>query len=153
MKKIFLVTILLLISVSTVFADDKHDVLNVFNNYVKDANAYSDDLPSYYINNAKIIRVVNKRQGGQKAILIPYDRYVKELTGHAILARTVNYKNRYEHRKISKINNDYKVSAIRIPRNDQKGLPCYFIFTKTESGWKIKEESMTTNMQVFLTAK
>ena len=110
-------------------------------------------MPDYYVKDAKIIRVVNRRQGGQKAILIPYDRYVKELTAHAILAKTVGYKNRYENRKVSKVNGDYKVSANRIPRNDKKGLPCYFVFTKTSSGWKIKEESMTTNVQTFLSAK
>jgi len=153
MKKIILVITVMFFATLSVLADDKQDVMNVFNNYIEDANAYSNNLPDYYINNAKIIRVVNKKQGGQKAILIPYERYVKELTGHAILAKTVNYKNRYEHRKITKVNNDYKISATRIPRNDKKGLPCYFVFTKTQQGWKIKEESMTTNMQVFLTAK
>ena len=153
MKKALITTLFLLITSLCVFADDKQDVLNVFEQYTNAANSYSKDLPSYYTDNARIIRVVNKKQGGQKAILIPYDRYLKELSSHAVLAKTVGYKNRYENRKIAKVNKDYKISATRIPRNDKKGLPCYFVFTKTSSGWKIKEESMTTNVQTFLTAK
>lgn len=153
MKKIFLVIISMLLVSLSVFADDKEEVLKTFEKYINDANNYSNNLPGYYVNNARIIRVVNRKKGGQKAILIPFDRYVKELTGHAVLAKTVGYKNRYENRKISKVNGNYKISATRIPRNDKKGLPSYFIFTKTQQGWKIKEESMTTNMQVFLTAK
>jgi len=157
MKKIFFTTfttiLFLSLVISPVFADDKADVLKVFDNYVKDANAYAKNLPDYYLNNAKIIRVVNKKGGGQKSVLIPFDRYLKELSGHAVLAKTVGYKNRYENRKISKINNDYKVSATRIPRNDKYGLPSHFIFTKSNGNWKIKEESMTTNVQTFLNAK
>ncbi len=153
MKKIILLLTFVMLSSLSVMADDKQDVLSVFNAYIQDANSYSSNLANYYVNNAKIVRIVNKKQGGQKAILIPFDRYLKELSSHALLAKTVNYKNRYTNRKISKDNKDYKVSAMRIPRNDKSGLPCYFIFTKTSSGWKIKEESMTTNVQTFLTAR
>ena len=154
MKKILSLAILSLIMFAgAVFADDKADVLNIFDKYVADANAYSDGLANYYTNDAKIIRVVNKKQGGQKSVIIPFDRYLKELKGHAKLAKTVKYKNRYENRKITQIGADYKISAIRIPRNDKTGLPCYFIFKKNNGTWKIKEESMTTNVQTFLNAK
>ncbi len=152
MKKIFILTALLLGSF-VAFADNQTDVLNTFNNYVKDANSYSKNLPDYYVNNAKIIRVVNKKQGGKQSVIIPFDRYLKELKGHSTLAKTVGYKNNYVNKKVTKINNDYKVSATRIPRNDKTGLPCHFIFTKQGNVWKIKEESMTTNVQTFLTAK
>lgn len=153
MKKLLLVILTVVFVSLSALADDKQEVLNLFDKYVQDANSYSTNLPNYYVDNAKIIRVVNKKQGGQKAILIPYDRYLKELSSHALLAKTVGYKNTYVNRKVTKPGDDYKISATRIPRNDKKGLPCYFIFTKTESGWKIKEESMTTNVQTFLTAK
>ena len=153
MKKIFIISLTFLFISLGVYATDKEDVMSAFDKYVAAANSYSKDLPNYYINNARIIRVVNKKGGGQKAILIPYDRYLKELSTHSLLAKTVNYKNRYENRKITKVNKDYKISATRIPRNDKTGLACYFIYTKTSSGWKIKEESMTTNVQTFLSAK
>ena len=153
MKKI-LTVLFALISINTVvFADNYTEISNTFQNYVNDANSYSTNLPSYYVNNAKIVRVVNKKQGGRQTIIIPYDRYLKELKSHSALARTVKYKNTYTNQKITKIGNDYKLTATRIPRNDKTGLPCYFLFTKTNSGWKIKEESMTTNVQTFLSAK
>lgn len=153
MKKIFLFVLTMVITSLNAFADDKADVLATFDKYVKDANAYSENVPNYYMKDAKIVRIVNKKQGGQKAVLIPFDRYLKELQGHSKLAKVVGYKNNYINRKITKVENDYKVSATRIPRNDKYGLPAHFIFTKTNSGWKIKEESMTTNVQTFLNAK
>ena len=153
MKKILLIILSIFIIPIYAFANDTTDIQKTFNAYVNDANNYSKTLPNYYTNNAKIIRVVNKRRGGQHAIIIPYERYVKELNGHSVLAKAVNYKNRYVNIKITKQGNDYKVSATRIPRNDKSGLPCYFVFTKQNNIWKIKEESMTTNVQTFLSAK
>lgn len=153
MKKILSIIFSFCLLSLCALAGDKEDVLAQFNTYVNAANAYAPDLPSYYMKNAKIIRVVNKKQGGQKWVIIPYDRYVKELNKNSILARAVGYKNRYENRKISKVGNDYKVSAIRIPRTDKTGLPSYFVFTKINNHWKIKEESMETNVQAFLNAK
>lgn len=153
MKKILLTTLLTFLFTLGAYADDKSDVLATFDKYVNAANAYSNSVQNYYIDNAKIIRVVNKKQGGQKAVLIPFDRYLKELEGHAKLAKVVNYKNTYTNRKVEKVGNDYKVSATRIPRNDKVGLPSHFIFTKSGNSWKIREESMTTNVQTFLNAK
>lgn len=153
MKKILFITLALIGFSLYALADDKSDVLSRFDNYVNDANAYSTNIPNYYTNNAKIIRVVNKKQGGQASVIIPFDRYLGELQGHSKIAKAVGYKNRYENRTISKIGNDYKISAIRIPRNDKVGLACHFVFTKVNNQWKIKEESMTTNVQTFLNAK
>lgn len=153
MKKLFLTTLATLLLSLSALADDKADVLATFDKYVKDANSYATTIPNYYVENARIIRVVNKKQGGQKAVLIPFDRYLKELEQHAKLAKVVNYKNAYTERKIEKIGADYKVSSIRIPRNDKTGLPAHFIFTKINGSWKIKEESMQTNVQTFLNAK
>ncbi|MBQ4646842.1 MAG: hypothetical protein IJB79_05800 [Candidatus Gastranaerophilales bacterium] len=153
MKKILL-TFLALMGLSlSVLADDKTDVLNTFEKYVNDANSYSTTIPNYYMNNAKILRVVNKKQGGQATVVIPFDRYLKEMQTHSKIAKVTNYKNRYENRKVTQIGNDYKISSIRIPRNDKTGLPCHFIFTKVGDKWKIKEESMQTNVQTFLNAK
>ena len=153
MKKIVL-TLLALAGFSlNVLADDKADVLKTFDNYVNDANSYATTIPNYYTKNAKIIRVVNKKQGGQASVIIPFDRYLKELSTHAKIAKVANYKNRYENRKITQVGVDYKVSSTRIPRNDKTGLPCHFIFTKVGDKWKIKEESMETNVQTFLNAK
>lgn len=151
MKKLLLLFIMFLAPLA--LADSISEVMQTFDKYVADANNYSANLANYYVNDAKIIRVVNKKQGGQKAVLIPFDRYLKELKSHSTLAKTVGYKNNYVNKKVVKHDNDYKLTATRIPRNDKYGLPCYFIFTKQNGTWKIKEESMTTNVQTFLNAK
>ena len=153
MKKIIISIFTLSLFCLSAMADDITDIKNIFNSYVNDANNYSTNLPNYYIKYAKIIRVVNKKQGGQKTIIIPYDRYLKELKGHSTLAKAVKYKNNYVNIKVHKHGENYKLTATRIPRNDKSGLPCYFIYTKQNGEWKIKEESMTTNVQTFLTAK
>ena len=153
MKKIFLTLLFFTMIYCNTLADDKTDVLNKFDSYVNSANEYSNNLANYYSKDAKIIRVVNKKQGGQKFVVIPFDRYLSELQSHAKLARIVGYKNQYTDRKISKVGNNYKISANRVPRNDKKGLPSYFIFAKDGEDWKIIEESMTTNVQTFLNAK
>ncbi len=153
MKKIYISVLALLLLSLNAFADDVTDIKTIFSKYVSDANNYSTNLPNYYIKYAKIIRIVNKKQGGKKEIIIPYDRYLKELQGHSTLAKAVKYKNRYVNIKVTKHGENYKLSATRIPRNDKTGLPCYFVYTKQNDGWKIKEESMTTNVQAFLSAK
>ena len=153
MKKIFLTLFSLTLLTLNAMADDKSDVLATFDKYVNDANSYATTIPNYYTKNAKIVRVVNKKQGGQASIVIPFDRYLKELETNSKIAKLTNYKNRYENRTIEKIGNDYKVKTMRFPRNDKEGLPSHFIFTKEAGSWKIKEESMTTNVQTFLNAK
>ena len=153
MKKIFLAIISITFFSLCALADEAQDVLKTFDDFVSAANSYSQNLASYYAKNAKIVRVVNKKTGGQQAVIIPFDRYLLELKNNAKYAKMTNYKNTYVNKKVTKVDNDYKLSATRIPRNDKTGLRCYYIFTKTSSGWKIKEENMTTNVQAFLNAK
>ncbi len=152
-KKIIMLLLPLFVFVPSAFADEVQDVQAFFNSFVNASNTYATNIPNYYVKNAKIVRVVYKPDGTKQAVVIPFDRYLQELKKGAALARTVRYKNRYENQKVTKVGNDYKLSAIRIPRNDKSGLPAYFIITKTQNGWKIKEESMGTNVQKFLEAK
>ena len=77
--------------------------------------------------------------------------YVDQLKKGAKLAKMVGYSNKYTNIDVKKINgSDYKISAIRTPMKDKKGLPFYFIVTKTDKGYKVKEESMDTTVQKFL---
>lgn len=152
-KKIITALALVIVLAPAAFADDAREVKAFFNSFVNASNTYATNIPNYYVKNAKIVRVVYKPDGTKQAVVIPFDRYLQELKKGAALARTVRYKNRYENQKVTKVGNDYKLSAIRIPRNDKSGLPAYFIITKTQNGWKIKEESMGTNVQKFLDAK
>ena len=91
MKKLLILFLSLICFSLNVMADEKSDVLAVFDKYIVAANTYSKDLPNYYIDNAKIYRVVNKKTGGQSTVTIPFDRYIKELNSHAVLAKTVGY--------------------------------------------------------------
>lgn len=152
-KKLILSLALFLGFTFAAWADEVQEVQQFFDSFVNAANTYSTNLPNYYVNNAKIVRVVYKPDGTKQSVIIPFDRYLSELSKGAALAKTVRYKNRYENQKVTKVGNDYKLSAIRIPRNDKTGLPASFIITKTPQGWKIKEESMGTNVQKFLNAK
>lgn len=152
-KKLILSLALLLGFTFAAWADEVQEVQQFFDSFVNASNTYATNLPSYYVPNAKIVRVVHKPDGTKHPVVIPFDRYLLELKKGAALAKTVRYKNRYENQKVTKVGNDYKLSAIRIPRNDKTGLPASFIITKTPQGWKIKEESMGTNVQKFLNAK
>lgn len=152
-KKLILSLALLLGFTFAAWADEVQEVQQFFDSFVNASNTYATNLPSYYVPNAKIVRVVHKPDGTKQPVVIPFDRYLLELKKGAALAKTVRYKNRYENQKVTKVGNDYKLSAIRIPRNDKTGLPASFIITKTPQGWKIKEESMGTNVQKFLNAK
>lgn len=153
LKKIILTLFFAFVFAPGVFADEISDVKTFFNNFVNASNTYATNLPSYYVPNAKIVRVVYKPDGTTQDVVIPFDRYLQELKKGAVLAKTVKYKNRYENQKVTKSGSDYKLSAIRIPRNDKTGLPAHFIITKTKNGFKIKEEYMGTNVQKFLNAK
>lgn len=151
MKKIFLIILSLLCFQGFVFADDISDVKTFFNNYVRDANSYSPNILNYYLPNAKIIRVVHKKEGGTVAVNFPMKDYADQLKKGEKLAKFVGYSNRYVNVNVKKLNNgDYKISAIRIPMKDKDGLPFHFIVSKTKSGYKVKEESMDTTVQQFL---
>ncbi len=152
-KKLILSLALLLGFTFAAWADEVQEVQQFFDSFVNAANTYSTNLPNYYVNNAKIVRVVYKPDGTKQSVIIPFDRYLSELSKGAVIAKTVKYKNTYINKKFTKVGNDYKITATRIPRNDKTGLSAYFIVTKTPNGWKVKEESMGTKVQKFLDAK
>lgn len=140
--------------VQAAFADELEDVQNFFDNYIKAANSYSKTVTDFYLPDAKIIRVVVKPDGATKSVDFPMQRYKSELKKGQPLARLSRYKNKYTERKFEKLpDGDYKISALRTPNGDKKALPFYFIVTKTDDGWKVKEESMQTTVQKFLTSK
>ena len=136
------------------FADELEDVQKFFDNYVQAANSYSKTVVDYYLPNANIVRVVLKPDGTTQSVNFPMERYKKELKKGQPLARLSRYKNKYTEKKFEKLpDGDYKISALRTPNGDKKALPFYFIVTKTENGWKVKEESMQTTVQKLLSSK
>lgn len=152
MKKIILVLSLILLP-CIAFADDIRDIEKFFDDYVAAANGYNTDYFSYYDDNAKIIRVVEKPDGTTTSVNIPLERYKKEAKLSVKLAKIRNYKNKYFNIKIKPHGKDYKISALRKPSTSDYKIPAHFIIGKDKNGeWKIKEESMNTKVQTFLSA-
>lgn len=153
-KKIIITAFLLLGFAAPSLAEEIDDVKAFFEDYIKAANSYSKSVINFYLPDAKIIRVVQKPDGTLESVNFPMERYTKELTKGVRLAKLSKYKNTYSNKTYKKLDNgDYKISAVRTPNRDKTGLPFHFIVTSTKDGWKVKEESMQTTVQKFLTSK
>ena len=155
MKK--LLTILALLSVFSlcVYADNKDDALQFFNDYVNAANTYSTTIPDFYSPSAKIIRQVVKPDGTLVDRETTTARYISEMKKGQAIAKVRKYKNYYSDVKISKINDTtYKISSLRQPTGETYKLKTYMIVKKQPNGkWQIVEEMMQTKVQIFLNAK
>jgi ketosteroid isomerase-like protein len=133
------------------FSSEINDVESFFKEYVAAANSYSDRYFSYYSDDAKILRVVEKPDGTKQEVDIPLERYKSEAKKTSKLAKLRKYKNKYFNVKISPCGDDYKITAMRKPSTSDYKIPAHFIVGKDENGkWKIKEESMNTKVQKFL---
>lgn len=134
--------------------DEIKEIENFFNSYVDSANSYDDDLINYYFDDAKIKRVVIKPNGDREDVIIPMDRYKKELSKGKMVAKLAKYKNKYLNKRYEKIGEaTYKIKALRYPRNDKIGLNAEFQIVKTPLGYKISKEEMETTVQRFLDEK
>ena len=151
MKKFICVLCVFFCLFVTANADDIQDVKSFFNEFVDAANNYSSDYFNYYSDDAKIIRVVQKPDGTEESVDIPFERYKIEARKTSKLARLRNYKNKYFNINIFPLGEDYKITAMRMPSTSDYKIPAYFVIGKDSNGnWKIKEESMNTKVQKFL---
>ncbi len=151
MKKLYCVLFLVLFLVSPIFADEINDIESFFNEYVAAANSYSSSYFSYYSKNPKIVRVVEKPDGTQESVDIPFDMYKKEVKKTSKLARLRKYKNKYFNIRIFPQGDDYMLTAMRMPSTSDYKVPAHFVIGRDDNGnWKIKEESMNTRVQRFL---
>ncbi len=151
MKKVFLIFLLVMLYGVVCYAAEMDDVQNFFNRYVDAANNYDNNFFNFYSSNAKIIRVVEKPDGTFESVNIPFERYKSEVKKSTKLMKLRKYKNRYSNIKILPIGNDYKIAALRMPSTSDYKVPAHFIIGKDNYGnWKIKEESMNTKVQTFL---
>ncbi len=153
MKKICLVLsfIIFLGCFMAAFADSKEDAAAFFDSYVSAANSYSENLPSFYAPDAKIIRVVIKKDGTKESVVTNTAVYMKQLKMSAKIAKMNKYKNFYTDRVITKVGNNYKISCKRKPSMSDYKLPAYFVVGKDASGkYKIVEESMDTYQTAIL---
>ena len=152
MKKFSLLLITLIFTAAVVFANNKQEALEFFNNYVTAANSYSNSVGDMYSPSAKIIRQVVKPDGTTANAYTDTATYIKQMKLGQAGARVKQYKNNYTNVTVTQISEDkYKISALRQPSNETYKLKMYMIIKKQSNGkWLIVEEMMQTKVQMFL---
>ena len=123
MFKNLVVTLIIVLSGAVSFAAPSDDVMAFFDKYVESANSYSENIPNFYEPNAKIIRVVVKKDGTKESVSTDTAVYMKQLRMNSKLAKIRNYKNFYTDRVISQVGNDYKIDCKRQPSLSDYKLP------------------------------
>lgn len=154
MKKLLISIYILAIGAAANAAVTADQALSFFSKYVNAANEYQEDVTTYYAPNAKIIRVVMKPDGSKVTLQTDTKEYFNQMRLGANLAKMKKYKNFYTNRKITKVGNDYKISALRQPSTSDYKIPAYFIIGEDSKGkLKIKEEMMYSKNQLLLKGK
>lgn len=152
MKKILLSIIMLFVVSLSVFADDKEEALQFFNNYIKAANTYSATIPDMYSPSAKIIRQVVKPDGTTQDVQTNTSTYITQMKLGQAGAKLRHYTNSYTNIVVTPMQNGkYKISSLRQPSGEDYKLKTYMIVQKQPNGkWLIVEEMMQTKVQTFL---
>lgn len=151
MKKLLITLCIFIFGLSANAAVTADQALSFFQKYVDAANNYQEDIISFYAPNAKIIRNVNLPKGGVQKVVTNMETYSNQMRLGATGAKFKKYKNTYTDRKVEKVGNDYKISAIRKPSTSNDKFPVYFIIGEDANGkLKIKEEMMYSNEQLLL---
>jgi hypothetical protein len=154
MKNIFYILIILgLVCIinSPVFADENAEALKFFKRYVNAANSYDPALAQMYSPDARIIRQVVKPDGELVNVETDTDTYIKQMRLGQTTAKLRRYKNTYTNITSQKVDNGYKISALRQPSGETYRLKTYMVVKKDSSGkWHIAEELMQTKVQTFL---
>lgn len=152
MKKVLLSFIVFTAISLSVLADDKQEVLQFFNNYVKAANTYSTTIPDMYSPSAKIIRQVIKPDGTTQDVQTNTSTYITQMKLGQAGAKIRHYTNTYTNVSVTPFSNGkYKISSLRQPSGESYKLKTYMIVQKQPNGkWLIVEEMMQTKVQTFL---
>ena len=95
MKKYLLAILTLLIVTICAYADNAQEARQFFDNYVNEANNYSDSITKLYSPSAKIIRQVVKPDGSTVNVYTDTATYVKQLKIGQAGAKLRQYKNFY----------------------------------------------------------
>lgn len=151
MRKFLLYIFMFLLCVSPTFADEAQEALDFFNKYIGAANSYSSEVTSMYAPNAKIIRQVIKPNGDVVNVQTDTNTYIRQLRLGQKTAKFRRYKNTYTNVIVDKVDNGYKISALRQPSGEKYRLKSYMVVQKQPDGnWLIVEEMMQTKVQAFL---
>lgn len=136
-------------------ASTSAEALNFFNNYVSSANSYSPSITTMYAPDAKIIRVVLRKDGTKVTRVTNTQRYISEMRKSQAIARVRHYKNYYSNISVVQTGVDtYKVSSLRQPSGEKYKLKAYMVVKKQPNGkWLITEEMMETKVQIIATSK
>ena len=136
-------------------ASTSAEALNFFNSYVSAANNYSPSITTMYAPDAKIIRVVLKKDGTKVTRVTNTQRYISEMKKSQAIAKMRRYKNYYSNISVVQTGTDtYKVSSLRQPSGETYKLKAYMVVKKQPSGkWLITEEMMETKVQIIATSK
>ena len=126
----------------------KNFVYNKVINHI--SNNYDKSMENYFMPTTRIERIVIKPDNTRAMLVIPMSEYTVQLKKGAFLAKTIKYRNAFKNRKITKVGNDYKITAQRFANADKEGLNCFYIITKVGNNYKIKTESWETKHQGFL---
>ena len=152
MKKLLSFIFISALMLMPAFAGDKEDALAAFNQYINDANSYSNKTTTYYTPNAKIIRQVIKPDGTLVNVYTDTSTYITQLKIGQAGAKLKNYKNNYTNVVVTPLGpGKVKISSVRHPSVDNDSLKTYMVFQKQADGrWMIIEEMMQTRQQIFL---
>lgn len=154
MKKLLATLCVLFIGMGAHAAMSADQALSFFSKYVNSANNYEEDIISYYTPDAKIIRIVMKPDGSTVTLNTNMKEYANQMRLGANLAKMKGYKNFYTSKKVTKVGEDFKVSALRQPSTSDYKIPAYFIIGEDAKGnLKIKEEMMYSKNQALLMGK
>ena len=134
-------------------ASSTQDGMAFFDRFTNYSNTYNEALLSMYAPNVKIIREVVKPSGKTEQIIIPPQRFFKELKLGQKTAKIKQYKNKYKNIIVKEIPNGLQITAERQPSKETYWLKMYQVLQDTGSGMKITEEMMQTKVQTFLTHK
>jgi hypothetical protein len=151
MKKFLLTLICILTCGLIVFAGEKEDAIAFFNSYANAANTYNPVLITYYSPSAKIIRQVVKPDGTTANVITDTKTYIHQMKISQGVAKARKYTNSYSNVNIFKVQNGYKITALRQPKGETYKLKMYQIVQKQSNGkWLIVEEMMQTKEQILL---
>lgn len=155
-KNLFVSLIIMAIAGGVAFATSTSaEALNFFNNYVSAANSYNPSITTMYAPDAKIIRVVLKKDGTKVTRVTNTQRYISEMRKSQAIAKVRRYKNYYSNISVVQTGADtYKVSSLRQPSGETYKLKAYMVVKKQPNGkWLITEEMMETKVQIIATSK
>ena len=113
MKHKIILLFILFTTVTSAQAETTKDGMAFFDKFTNYSNSYNEALLGMYSPDVKIIREIVKPSGETEQVIIPSQRFFKELKLGQKTAKIKNYKNKYKNIIVKEIPNGLQVSAER----------------------------------------